>query len=52
MILKCTCRHAVQDERYGSANRVHNAMAKQAKSPQQYRCSVCCATRTRDKDNH
>lgn len=46
MILKCSCKHTFQDNRYGAGMRVHNALvAPKNNAPQQYRCSVCLAVR-------
>lgn len=46
MILRCTCEHEYQDEKYGKGMRVHNERAKDPKSPQEYRCTVCLKVRT------
>lgn len=42
MILKCKCRHKVQDEMYGSQMRVHNFARKGfSDSKPGWRCTVC-----------
>ena len=38
MILKCTCVHKFQDEKYGLYNRVHNQSGKESNKA---RCTVC-----------
>jgi len=37
MIIKCTCKHLYQDNRYGKQKRVHNPTKKKGS----YRCTVC-----------
>jgi hypothetical protein len=37
--LRCTCKHAFQDGRYGQGMRVHNPMVKENRA----RCTVCGA---------
>lgn len=37
-VMRCTCQHAFQDERYGQNMRVHNAMRKPKPG---WRCTVC-----------
>ena len=37
-IIRCTCKHDFQDERYGQNMRVHNAMLKPKPG---WRCTVC-----------
>lgn len=39
VVLKCGCKHADQDSRYGSGNRVHNVRG--AKKKGQAVCTVC-----------
>lgn len=36
-VLKCGCKHAYQDKRYGPGKRLHNALA----GGKGYRCTVC-----------
>lgn len=38
MILKCTCVHKYQDEKYGFGNRVHNQSGTDSNKA---RCTVC-----------
>ena len=40
MILKCSCKHAYQDKRYGPGKRVHNKCRTG-----KYRCTVCGDTK-------
>jgi len=50
MIAKCESCGAKahqQDSLHGKGNRVFNAMKKQEKAPQMYRCTVCGATTTK-----
>lgn len=45
-IAKCNCASDYQDKRYGQGMRVHNPMRKKTPiAPQEYRCTVCGATR-------
>ena len=37
-VMRCTCQHAFQDERYGINIRVHNAARKPRPG---WRCTVC-----------
>lgn len=37
MILKCTCNHKYQDQKYGKKRRVHNKKA----DDKGWRCTVC-----------
>ena len=39
-IIKCTCKHDYQDEKYGKGNRVHNSTSK-TETLKEYRCTVC-----------
>jgi hypothetical protein len=39
-IMKCSCEHEYQDQKYGLEMRVHNPMMNG-----QYRCTVCQAVR-------
>jgi|GEM_PF-2367849 acetone carboxylase gamma subunit len=41
-VMRCTCQHAFQDERYGQNMRVHNAMRKPKPG---WRCTVCLKTK-------
>ena len=43
-ILKCTCKSAYQDKRYGKDKRVHNVGG--ATGSRTYRCTVCATSRT------
>jgi hypothetical protein len=36
-VMKCTCEHAYQDEKYGKKQRLHNKKAEK----KGYRCTVC-----------
>lgn len=36
VIMKCSCRHEFQDQRYGAGNRVHNP-----KAGKKHVCTVC-----------
>lgn len=40
VVLKCTCEHEYQDERYGNRMRLHNRTGKDASS-KSWRCTVC-----------
>jgi len=40
MIIRCSCQHKYQDEKYGPGNRVHNMM-KDTKGQIKWRCTVC-----------
>ena len=40
-ILKCTCLHSFQDERYGFLKRVHNFARKANGGAGGHRCTVC-----------
>lgn len=41
-ILKCSCAHTYQDEKYGAYNRVHTPMQKAERAEhRKYRCTVC-----------
>lgn len=49
-ILKCTCRHAGQDELHGAGMRVHNRAGvsgrkKASEDDVVYRCTVCSKER-------
>lgn len=44
MILKCDCKHAFQDRRYGKGNRVHNRCDG---AGGKWRCTIC--TKQKDK---
>lgn len=48
MILKCSCKHEYQDEKYGKGNRVHN-IRENASSNEKYRCTVCKKLKSLDK---
>lgn len=41
MILKCSCRHDYQDNRYGKGRRVFNETSKGDANDRTYRCTVC-----------
>ena len=42
LVLRCTCKHSFQDERYGDSMRLHNEEKKGAKATStKYRCTVC-----------
>lgn len=42
MILKCTCKHQYQDDKYGQGMRVFNIIPpKKGISQESYRCTVC-----------
>ena len=43
-IMACTCINKMQDKLHGEGKRVFNATAKT--DPQEWRCTVCCATKT------
>jgi len=47
MIKKCFCSNQYQDNRYGQHMRVANPQ-KRGTGPQEYRCTVCGRTITRD----
>ncbi len=38
-VIRCTCAHDFQDERYGKSMRVHNAFKEGDRI--RYRCTVC-----------
>lgn len=38
-VIKCTCKHEYQDEKYGKGNRVANSM--KSTSATKFRCTVC-----------
>jgi len=41
-IVKCDCKHAFQDARYGAGNRVANYALKESDANNgAYRCTVC-----------
>jgi len=40
-IMKCTCKHSFQDNRYGAGNRVFNQSVRDRAI--KYRCTVCSA---------
>jgi hypothetical protein len=40
-IVKCTCKHAFQDERYGPGNRVMNPCRPAGGKDTAVRCTVC-----------
>jgi hypothetical protein len=37
-ILKCTCEHSYQDEKFGKGKRLHNKAGKDSTS---WRCTIC-----------
>lgn len=39
-IKQCTCKHAQQDQMYGTNQRLHNAMIAKGKIVG-YRCTIC-----------
>lgn len=41
MIIKCTCKHKYQDEKYGPGMRVANAKAVSGNGVTMHRCTVC-----------
>lgn len=43
-IIRCTCYHPFQDEKYGKGLRVHNRRKKDGKEGG-WRCTVCGTTR-------
>ena len=45
MILKCSCRHEYQDEKYGPGKRVHNLAPGKNRNEVTWRCTVCSLTR-------
>ena len=45
MILRCSCKHEFQDERYGRGMRVHNPCSDGGPKHGQARCTVCGAYR-------
>lgn len=42
-VLRCTCKHEFQDERYGRGKRLHNKLAD--KATYDWRCTVCANER-------
>lgn len=40
-IIRCSCPHEYQDQRYGKGRRVMNPTRKGDDKKKQYRCSVC-----------
>jgi len=44
-ILKCSCDHKFQDEKYGKSKRVHNACS--ADKNIQWRCTVCKSVKSK-----
>lgn len=44
-ILKCTCKHEFQDERYGKGKRVHNKKKPVAAGISEWECTVCSKRR-------
>jgi hypothetical protein len=44
VIMRCTCKHAFQDQRYGAQMRVHNVMAGKTTTVRA-RCTICCTVR-------
>jgi len=43
MVIKCTCKHEVQDKMYGPGMRVHNFAKAVLNKQGGYRCTVCKA---------
>lgn len=43
-IIRCTCKNAYQDEKYGKQLRVANPMKVKQGSQKMARCTVCLAT--------
>jgi hypothetical protein len=43
-IMRCTCVHSYQDEKYGKGMRVHSRRVK-GRAPLGWRCSVCGTTK-------
>ncbi len=41
MTIKCKCKDAYQDEKYGKGNRVFNPTLKGKGGPIVYRCTIC-----------
>jgi len=41
MIKKCTCKHTIQDKKYGEGRRVHNETKISKGDGHMYRCTVC-----------
>ena len=42
-IMKCSCKHEFQDEKYGKGNRIFNPAGKGSDQGKGYRCTVCGA---------
>ena len=40
-IMKCSCKHEFQDEKYGKGNRIFNPAGKGSDQGKGYRCTVC-----------
>lgn len=40
-IIKCSCEHKYQDEKYGLGMRVHNQIHTLPTMSDQFRCTVC-----------
>lgn len=48
MILRCTCKHDFQDQKYGFGMRVHNS--KQGKGVKDsYNCTVCGNNKSKEE---
>ncbi len=45
MILRCSCKHEFQDERYGRGMRVHNPCSDKGPRSGQATCTVCGVAR-------
>lgn len=45
-ILRCSCAHKFQDERYGPKMRVMNPTRNESGTKQLFRCTVCGVMRT------
>ena len=46
MLLKCKCKHEMQDKLHGNGIRVHNKTIKGKNMKDNYRCTVCGNERT------